>query len=152
MRYSGSPLKYSFSEHLHKKSLVKAELRPEGGAETELLPLTPLRDMRKIKGPLAELTRPEIVAESCSHDYLHVTLTDDGEVYDAMGKLRSCYPNVMQLVTESAAARARSHTPREAEPASKTPLEMFRAFFELRNNAGMTAEQEAVIKGLLENI
>jgi len=148
VRYAGSPLKYSFSEYLHRKSIVMVEINEKGSAETRLLPMNPKRDMRKIKGPIIELIRPEIAAEANAADYLHVTLTD-GEVYDAMEKLRAVYPNVMQLAYDNARSRAEDGPITADGTEDKTPFELFEAFFEQRNGEGMSAEQKAIIRGIL---
>jgi len=66
------------------------------------IPLTPLRDMRCIRGKLSELISPEVVAANSTglEDYLQVTLTDTEELIDPMGTLRSVYPNVLQIIME----------------------------------------------------
>lgn len=98
VRYSGSPLKYSFSEVNHKKSVPIVELDENGNANIQLIPLKPKRDMRKIKGSLAEILSPKQGEKT--DDYMHITLTDDA-VIDAMSKVRSVYPNTMQVEFEN---------------------------------------------------
>ncbi len=97
IRYAGSPLKYSFSEALQQKSVTVVELGEKGSVDVRLVPIMPLRDMRKLKGPIDELIATAELDKSGAEDYIHVTLTDDGEVFDAIGKLRAVYPNVMSL-------------------------------------------------------
>lgn len=98
VRYSGSPLKYSFSEVNHKKSVPIVEIDENGNANIQLIPLKPKRDMRKIKGSLAEILSPKQGEKT--DDYMHITLTDDA-VIDAMSKVRSVYPNTMQVEFEN---------------------------------------------------
>ncbi len=88
VRYSGSPLKYSFSECRHQKSVCLVELREKGIVSVRLIPMHPLRDMRKIRGRLEELLSEEVAALADRNDYLHVTLTDEDTILDAIGKLR----------------------------------------------------------------
>ena len=81
MRYSGSPLKYSFSESRQKKSAVFFEIREKGEIEIELIPLTPLRDLRVLKGSLNEILNPDHYKRGNQEDYVRVILTDERELY-----------------------------------------------------------------------
>ncbi len=146
VRYCGSPLKYSFSEVSHKKSVTVVELdwdHPSSkpwGIRIRTLPLTPLHDLRKIKGPIAELVKPEVVQAADPEDYLHVTLTDKEGVMDAVGKLRTVYPNLMQLEFESAKIQ---EMPEEIRIDEKTPEELFEEFFEQQTGEKMNERQRA---------
>lgn len=106
VRYAGSPLKYSFSEHRQHKSLTVVEMDAQGGVDIRFLPLKPLHDLRIIRGPLAELLSPQVVASSDREDYLRVVLTDEEEIIDPIGKLRSVYPNVMELKFDNSRSNA----------------------------------------------
>jgi exonuclease SbcD len=97
VRYSGSLLKYSFSEVNQNKSLTVVTLGPKGEWQAELRPLQPLRDMRRIKGELAQLLDPLVYQAANREDYLHVTLTDSGELWEPANQLRAVYPNFMSL-------------------------------------------------------
>ena len=97
IRYSGSLLKYSFSEVKQNKSLTVVTLGPKGEWQAELRPLQPLRDMRRIKGELAKLLDPAVSEAANRQDYLHVTLTDVGELWEPANQLRAVYPNFMSL-------------------------------------------------------
>lgn len=103
VRYAGSPLKFSFSEVNHKKSVPFVEIDANGNANIELIPLKPKRDMRKIKGSLQEILSP--AKDEKTDDYMHITLTDDA-VLDAMQKVKSVYPNTMSLEFENAQTKA----------------------------------------------
>ncbi|WP_346353732.1 exonuclease SbcCD subunit D [Azotosporobacter soli] len=100
IRYAGSLLKYSFSEVRQPKSLTLAEIDGEGEVSLKLLPLTPRLEVRKIKGNLQDLLAAASQEEAGREDYLHVTLTDDGEVVEPMARLRAAYPNVLALERE----------------------------------------------------
>ncbi len=136
VRYAGSPLKYSFSECFHRKSVVLADVRGKGDVRVDLLPLAPPRDLRRIRGPLADLLRPEIVACGNREDYLHVTLTDEDTVLDAAGKLRSVYPNVMAVAFDNARSRAEGAVGEDAPlPERRSPDALFGDFFLAQNGA-----------------
>ena len=69
-----------------------------GLKKVEELPLTPLHDMRKIKGTLQELLTQGREEGEKALDYVQACLTDEGELIDPMETLRSVYPNAMQIV------------------------------------------------------
>ncbi|SDL68484.1 exonuclease SbcCD subunit D [Sediminibacillus halophilus] len=95
IRYSGSLLKYSFSEANQKKSVTLLEIDKDGVVDRQYLPLTPRRDMRVVEGYFDELL--EGSKEFPEEDYLHIRLLDDGQLVDPMGKLRKRYPNILRL-------------------------------------------------------
>ena len=100
--YSGSPLKYSFSEALGNKSVNLVELGARGVSEVRREVLKPLREMRCIKGRLSDLMNAEVLAQTreSMEDYIQATLTDRSELIDPIGTLRSVYPNVLQILLE----------------------------------------------------
>lgn len=95
--FAGSPLKYSFSEWQQEKSVNLVEMNSDG-VEVKKLPLTPLREMRVIQGRLEELVSSEVAALADKNAYVQARLTDETELIDPMGTLRTVYPNLMQLV------------------------------------------------------
>lgn len=98
IRYSGSPLKYSFSETKQKKGITIVKLNNKGEVEIDFHEFTPRRDFRIITGELKELIKNDVSSLDNKEDYIKVVLTDKGEILDPMAKLRSVYPNVMELV------------------------------------------------------
>ena len=97
IRYSGSPLKYSFSESKQKKSITMIHLLEKGNITIELIPLQPKRDMCELKGTYMELTSREFYESLNKDDYYHITLTDEEDIVDGIQKLRVIYPNSMRL-------------------------------------------------------
>lgn len=129
--YAGSPLKYSFSEVNQCKAVNIVELKDKGDIVVKKRELVPLHEMRKIKGTLEELLKPEIVlAEDCS-DYIQVTLTNEEELIDPIGSLRSAYPNVMQLLLTKNEGGAEGEYESKVLKKSKSALELFQDFFEI---------------------
>lgn len=150
VRYCGSPLKYSFSEAAHRKSVTVVEIDEKKTVEISTLPLVPLRDLREIKGPLEELVKPEVAGAADARDYLHVTLTDQGEVLDAIGKLRAVYPNIMRLDFEK--RESRQLREEEISLEEKTPQELFAEFYEKQNGEEMSKEQEKMVDQIWKKI
>ncbi len=97
IRYAGSLLKYSFSEAKQKKSVTLIELKEKGKMTIEEKVLKPRRDLRVIEGDLEDLMNREVYSLENTEDYIHAVLTDKGTLYEPMNKLRSVYPNILQL-------------------------------------------------------
>lgn len=157
IRYAGSPVKYSFSEARQEKSatlvtLGKKQEVPETNAEVviEKLPFTSVHDMREIKGTLADLTSPEILAEGDCEDYMHITLTDEEEIYDVFGKLRAAYPNLMALDFDNSRTRAVGATALTgAILREKATAELFREFYEKQTGLSMSGMQERIMADII---
>ncbi|HZK85318.1 MAG TPA: exonuclease SbcCD subunit D [Desulfosporosinus sp.] len=154
IRYAGSPLKYSFSEARQHKSVTILELVQKGIPVIQTVTLTALRDMREIKGPLEELVRVGATLPEISHDYIRAILTDEDEVYDAIGQLRQVYPNMMRIDFENVRSRQNSNskTAASGDVARKSPLELFEEFYSKQNNLDMTQEQCHIIQEVLVQI
>jgi len=149
IRYAGSLLKYSFSEVRHHKSAALVTLQEKGeAAEIELKPLKPVREMRIIKGRLSELIKA--VEEEKSQDYIRAVLTDEGELIDPMNKLRTVYPNVLELVREGRDRTAGdSRTSAGEGYKHKTKMELFRSFYENITGEELTQDKEEVMRQVI---
>ena len=154
LRYSGTPLKYSFSEVEHKKSVTIVELLEKGNVQISTVPLVPLRDMRKVRGTYMEVTAKESYTAENKMDYLQITLTDEEDVPGALQKLRTIYPNLMRLEYDNKRTRENKEVQAVEAQEQKSELELFGEFYELLNNEPMKEEQtefmENLIRGLKE--
>ena len=150
IRYAGSPLKYSFSESRQKKSVTIVELLEKGNTLIRQIPLVPLRDMREIRGPIDQLTDPQVVNSANPEDYIHATLTDIEELMDPIGRLRRFYPNVMRLDFENRLSREikLKNAASGEDLSQKTAMELFEDFFQMQNQKEMTQEQTQVMESL----
>lgn len=152
IRYCGTPLKYSFSEVSHEKSVSVVTLREKGGLEVKTVPLTPLHDMREIRGTYDELTARSRYIGTNVEDYLHVTLTDEDDIPDAMNKLRVIYPNIMKLDYDNMRTRTNAQIDGAEAVETKSPLELLSEFYELQNGQPMNEEQMRFSKECIEKI
>ncbi|WP_299806519.1 exonuclease SbcCD subunit D [uncultured Shewanella sp.] len=149
VRYSGSMLKYSFSEQHQNKSVTLVELDSDGKASFELLPLTAMRDVRIIEGLLHDLLE-QGKTDVNREDYLMVKLSDKTAILDAMGKLRSVYPNVLHL-ERTGLMSDNSKVELSREHIKKGELDMFTDFFAQVSGEPMTeAQQQAMITAIDE--
>ena len=153
IRYCGTPLKYSFSEAKHQKSVTVVELEKKGDLTIRAIPLTPVHDMSEIKGTFAELTDPSYYRNNqIAEYYLHITLTDEDDIPDAVGRLRMIYKNLMRLSYDNARTRSNNVITGTVDAETKSAYELFAEFFEQQNNVPMSAEQSAYMKELIEKI
>lgn len=153
VRYCGSPLKYSFSEWRHKKSVTIVELKEKNQVELEMIPLIPLRDLRQIKGRLEDLLDPTVYTQGNPEDYLRVILTDEEQLYDPIGQLRHIYPNIMRLDLENRYTKKEDSSETAPDAVNlQSPLAMFAEFYEVANGVEMTAEEYSVMEKLMEEM
>ena len=147
MRYCGTPLKYSFSECNHHKSVTVVNLGAKGELELRLRPLLPRHDLRQLRGTFAQLQ-----SGPASDDYLHLILTDEEDVPEAVGKLRLIYPNLMKLSYDNTRTRVNQIIDGAEDVQRKSPLELFDELYQLQNNQPMGEEQRSFAQELIESI
>ena len=151
IRYCGSPLKYSFSEAGHVKSVTIVDLEETGNVWVRTRPLIPLHDMREIRGSYEEVVSRDFYRGTAVDDYLHITLTDEEDILDAMGKLRAIYPNIMRLDYDNRRTREGGQLPEKVQRA-KSPLELLEELYALQNNQPMSGEQRELSARLIEEL
>lgn len=152
IRYCGTPLKYSFSEANHEKSVTVVELGEKGQFAVKTVPLSPKQDMREIKGKYDDIVEKRNYEGTDTGDYIHITLTDDMDVLNAMDNLRVIYPNIMKLDYDNARTRAGVSFGAAASTERKNPLELFTEFYENQNNIPMSENQREFSMELIEKI
>ena len=153
IRYAGSPLKYSFSEARQHKSVTVVTLGEKGDVQVRTVALTPLRELREIRGSYDELTARSFYEHTTYRsDYLHLILTDEQDVFDAMSRLRTIYPYLMTLDYDNARTRAAGGMSVPAETERRTPPELFEALYQRQNHRPMSEVQRAYIAQLMEQI
>lgn len=153
IRYAGSPLKYSFSEARQHKSVTVVTLGEKGNVQVRTAALTPLRELREIRGSYDELTARSFYEHTTYRsDYLHLILTDEQDVFDAMSRLRTIYPYLMTLDYDNARTRAAGGMSVPAETERRTPLELFEALYQRQNHRPMSEVQREYIAQLMEQI
>ena len=148
IRYSGSILKYSFSEQLQQKGVTLVEMDTTGLKSTTHLPLIPLRDMRILEGEFETLLSQGFTDPN-NQDYLLIRLTDQHAILDPMGKLRHVYENVLHI--EKTWLKDAGNLELNREKLKRGELEMFQDFFKQVSGNDLTADQQAAIKQIITN-
>ena len=152
VRYCGTPLKYSFSEANHKKSVTVVEMCEKGKVEIRTVPLIPKRDLREIKGKYEEVVLKENYEGTNTDNYIHITLTDEEDIPDVMNRLRVIYPNIMKLDYDNKRTRNNQAVGMAENVEKKSPLELFAEFYQDRNGQPMSDEQAEFMQNLIEEI
>lgn len=153
VRYCGTPLKYSFSEVGHKKSVTVVELAEKGSVAIRTVPLVPKRDMSELRGAYNELMlRENYEGKPFRNDYLRITLTDEEDIPNAVNNLRTVYPYIMRLDYDNRRTRTESHVDGAEQVGRKRPLTLFEEFYESQNGQPMSEEQRSFAKQLMERI
>lgn len=152
IRYCGTPLKYSFSEANDQKSVTVIDMKEKGNVSVDTVPLTPLHDLREIRGTYMELTSTKSYTEENRHDYIKAVLTDETEINMAMDRLRAVYPNIMQLSYDNTATRTQTETGISAAPEMRSPVELACDFYRLRSGTDMTEEKKTIIQRMIDEI
>lgn len=150
VRYSGSPLKYSFSEAEHEKTVTIVEFLEKGTINITEKPLLPKYDMREIKGPIERLTDPTVYAGTNLQDYMHVTLTNEEEILDAIGKIRAVYKNVMWLDFDNRNIYTGQNAEMLADMEKYSPIELFEQFYKEQNGCPLSEEQKQLAETYLQ--
>ncbi len=149
IRYSGSPLKYSFSEEQQNKSVTLIDLSTQHDISIEKIPVNPIRNMRTLNGSLEELLRAGS-SDPQREDYLRIQLTDTHAILDVMSKLREVFPNVLHL--ERPGLIAHRSLKIDREKLTKGELSMFRDFYQQITNEELSNEQEKIISQEIEQL
>lgn len=148
VRYSGSLLKYSFSEINHKKSVVVVDIDGEGKVSVNHRELEAKRNLRTIKGPLEELIKAGY-EDKDKEDYIQAILTDEGELIEPIQKLRAVYPNVMLLKREITLKEEIDNNLLLSEYENKSKLDIFKDYFQEVSGLDFTEEKEELLREVI---
>lgn len=151
--YSGSLLKYSFSEAKQRKSIQIVEMNTDGSFAIRYRSLQPKQDLRELIGYLDELLDPSYYEKERIHDYLSVTLLDEGSVLDPIGKLRQVYPNVLHLERKTAQRDSKNRVVIPgAGKEKKTELELFEQFYQDMTSDEFTPEKKDLVEAVINSV
>ena len=148
MRYSGSLLKYSFSEVKQKKSVAVLDLKDKD-INIELRELNPFRDLRIIKGNIEDLI---CEGRDVEEDYIQAILTDDGELMNPMEKLKAVYPNTMLITRERKRNVSEDGAVAKGEFRKKSKIDLFKDFYEAYGSGDYTDKKENVLIDTIKDV
>lgn len=152
IRYSGTMLKYSFSEINHNKSLVIIDINEKNNLKFKLKELKPLRDMREIRGPLEELVKYENYEGTNTDDYIRAIITNEEPVYEPMEQIRKIYPNTLTLEILNSKSFVEGKDLEKIEKLKeKSEIELFDSFYEFQNNIKLNDEQIEILNNIIDD-
>lgn len=152
IRYCGTPLKYSFSEVHHAKSVTVAELEQKGKCRLTLVPLQPKRDWVEIRGTYQEVTAASFYRSLDRYAYCRIILTDEQDIPEAIGKLRAVYPNLLRLDYDNRRTRHTAELSYTVPVEQIDPLDLFVSFYKAQNNSELSEDQRVYLTRQMERI
>lgn len=153
VRYSGTPLKYSFSEAGSRKTVPVITMNEKGNTSIEFIELKPRRDMVEIKGKFEEVISREFYEKlNYREDYFHVTLTDEDEIPDVVSRVRSVYTNLMKLNYDNSRTRQNADYINIGEVRNISPLDLFKEFYSEQNGKELSDEQIQYLTDVIEKV
>lgn len=152
VRYSGTPLKYSFSESEDKKSVTVVELKEKGQIKIREYPLIPRRDVIRLRGEFSRLMKTEEIEEDKKKAYVQITLLDEEDVPDAFNRLALVYPGLLHLEYDNTRTRLNREIQVKKEHTLLSPGQLFAGFYEEMNNQPLKEKQLAYLNEKIEAI
>lgn len=154
IRYSGSPLKYSFSEVFDKKSVTIIEISAGQAPVVTEHALTPLHEWYALRGTYDELTARDYYDGKGYQDaYVSITLTDEDDIPDGMRKLRTIYHRLMELSYDNKRTRAgMTNIGKPMNVNELNPIELFGELFEKQNAQPLTDRQRQYVNSLIDQV
>ncbi len=150
--YSGSPIKCAFGgisrDNSGRQSVYVVDMREKGSVDVKQVFLTPLHELRDIRGTYAELVSREFrESQPALDDYIRAILTDEDDIPDAVAKLRVIYPNLLKLVYDNSRTKLIHEIegdfdflPENELDKGLSPMSIFAELYELQNNVPMSVE------------
>ena len=152
IRYAGSPLKYSFSEVNHKKSVPIIEFKEKENVSVELVDLIPLRDMITIKGNLEDLIDKNFYKNINVDSYINAVITNQDYIMDAIGKLRKVYKNVLRLEYDNIRVNGNIEDTDIKKENVISEFDMFNEFYKIQNNIDLDKNKIDIINDIINDI
>ena len=147
IRYSGSLMKYSFSEVTQRKGITVVDIDKNGEVNIEIYDLKQRRDFRVKKGTLEELLKD--YKNENNEDYIKVILEDKGEILDPMAKLRAVYPNVMELIREEKLSKRSNNEVLANDIKKKSKVDLFKNFYSEIIGEEVTSEEIEIMEKII---
>lgn len=146
INYSGSLLKYSFSEVNHIKGMNIVKMKEKGNVEIDKISFNPIREMKIIKGMFEE-----IIKKNPSDNYLQIVLEDEEPIFDAIYKLRAKFPNVLSLEFPNQQISENIFS-LDKNVNDISPLEIFEIFFKEVKKRELSIQEKRKVEEIFEEV
>ncbi len=148
IRYCGTPLKYSFSEESHKKSITVIDIDGKSLGISEI-PLIPLYDMAELRGTFEEVMSDNFRPDVKSDAYVKIVLTDEQEIPDVRRQLSRKYTQIMNVSYDNTRTRTENIIDNTAGENKVNPMDYIKDLYELQNGMAMDEEQAEFCNAIL---
>lgn len=148
IRYSGSILKYSFSEINQKKHFVVIDVNNNKEMNLNYYPIHFLHEMKEYKGYIEDFLNKDFYKNIDTNDYIHFILQDE-YVLDAKKKLSIIYPNIMLLEFDNEFTKNINSQISSTSIKDKNIYEHFCDFYEKQTNIHLDETKDNIIKNIL---
>ena len=152
VRYSGSPLKLSFSEARKDKLCYLIDLKQKGSVEISEVPLKPLRDLAALKGSYKDFADNKEWKEEYGDSYLSVQLSDQKEIPYAKERLRAIYKNILELSYEKNSKRVSELNSSIDKIKKLSDMDLIQMFFKEQMQKELSVAQKAIVSKTLEDL
>lgn len=152
IRYSGTPLKYSFSEIKHQKTVTILDIGNKGDVNIKTIELMPLRDMFELKGEYELLVSKKYYENIKKDDYVNIILTDEDIIPEALGRLRAVYPNIMKLSYDNTRTRSINGNISAEHAKGKTPYDFFEELYKKQNGVSLNDDEKEYVTKMISQI
>lgn len=152
IRYCGTLLKYNIAEANQEKNLSFVELKEKNKPVLTTHALSPLRDMRIIEGLFEELLQKENLSQIQLNDYIYVVLKDEEEVPNAIGRLRSYFPNILGLRYDNQRTRLEAQNMDAVYIENQSPIDLISSFFQNSNGKEMSENQAKLCQKYIDEL
>lgn len=149
IRYSGSPLPYSFSERDDQKQVLLVDLAPDGAVSVEAVPVPVGRRAILRSGSFDEVMASADVADE---PFVRVELTNQTRVIDAHRRLREKFPFLAEIAYVADTAVTTPHAPTAAALQKLSPLEQVQAFWAANSQTELESDQETLVIEVLKKL
>ncbi|MFT4148222.1 MAG: exonuclease SbcCD subunit D C-terminal domain-containing protein [Micrococcaceae bacterium] len=149
MRYSGSPMPYSFSEAKQTKGFWLFDFSERGLADIEPIPSTNFRKLKIIKGSLEELLEDSEYADA-ENAWCQITVKQEEAPLRAYDKLKNRFPYLCELKMDIAKGKIEFIAPKLDAGEQENPAEVLEDFVEWVQAREPDAEEKGFIKEAVE--
>ncbi|MFK8844857.1 exonuclease SbcCD subunit D [Streptomyces sp. Ac-502] len=152
VRYSGSPLAYSFSEERHRKSMWLVDLDAAGTVTAERLDCPVPRPLARLRGKLEDLLADPAL-DVHEDAWVEATLTDAARPHEPMARLAARFPHILSLAFEPEEGAARTLASYAQRLRGRSDQEIAEDFVaHVRPGRGVDDEERAVLRSALDEV
>lgn len=151
IRYSGSLIKYSFSEVNQKKGITVIDLLKKNDCQISFIPFELKRNFRVLEDTLENIIK-NAEFDFNKNDYIKAIITDKGELLDPMSKLRAVYPNAMELVRKDRFLAQNKSSNSSFSIKEKSKLSLFENFYEEVVGEKCSVDELEIIKNIITSV